>query len=279
MDMNPVSMLTKACGEGLLKEVYGDLVKPGVSQVGQAIGTILRLGNTVLWPIQMLNEKARLTIELNLESYRKKMADIPNEKVSAVAPEIGVPTLEKLGYVQDQELRELYSSLLAKASSKDTVGFAHPSFLGIINNICPDEARFVKQYKRRYQIPFFQSVYSDTATGNWLEDTNLIVGISEDTKITYPEFLTAYISNLEGLGLLSIRRNDPISDSEWYESVEADVRERFKGYTPTPQYTELDLIRGRITLTGLGRLFVTVCVDDAQPVAPGDAPTSGAPLS
>jgi len=72
MDMNPVSMLTKACGEGLLKEVYGDLVKPGVSQVGQAIGTILGLGNTVLWPIQMLNEKARLTIELNLESYRKK---------------------------------------------------------------------------------------------------------------------------------------------------------------------------------------------------------------
>jgi hypothetical protein len=32
----------------LLKEIYTDLAKPGVSQVGLAIGTILGLGNTAL---------------------------------------------------------------------------------------------------------------------------------------------------------------------------------------------------------------------------------------
>ena len=43
---------------GLLKEVYGDLAKPGVEQVGKALGTVIGLGNTILWPIALANEKA-----------------------------------------------------------------------------------------------------------------------------------------------------------------------------------------------------------------------------
>lgn len=44
---------------GLIVEVYGDLAKPGVQQVGKALETVLGLGNTILWPLALANARAR----------------------------------------------------------------------------------------------------------------------------------------------------------------------------------------------------------------------------
>ena len=47
--------LMKKVGEAvpeILKEVYGDLAKPGAQQAGKALGTIVGLGNTILWPVE-----------------------------------------------------------------------------------------------------------------------------------------------------------------------------------------------------------------------------------
>jgi hypothetical protein len=44
----------------ILLEVYGDLLKPGVSQVGQAIGTLLGYGNTILMPLALKNQKSKI---------------------------------------------------------------------------------------------------------------------------------------------------------------------------------------------------------------------------
>ena len=120
----------------LLTQLYGDLAKPGVAQVGKALSTVLGLGNTILWPIQLLNERARIRLESNLERFRQKVSQIPLEKVTPVAPEIGVPIAEKLSYVADRDLRELYTNLLAKASNVDTVSQAHPSFVNVLRNLC-----------------------------------------------------------------------------------------------------------------------------------------------
>ena len=77
---------------GLLKDIYGDLAKPGVEQVGKALGTVLGLGNTILWPLTMLNERARIALEKNLEKYRRQLDG--KDKIVEVSPEVGVPVLE-----------------------------------------------------------------------------------------------------------------------------------------------------------------------------------------
>ena len=82
----------------LLKEVYGDLAKPGVSQVGKALSAVLGLGNTVLYPLHLINEKTRITLESNLQKYREKLKNIPDEKIIPVPPEIGVPIAETVSY-------------------------------------------------------------------------------------------------------------------------------------------------------------------------------------
>jgi hypothetical protein len=47
----------------IIKEIYSDLAKPGVQQAGKALSTVIGLGNTMLWPVALLNEKAKLSLE------------------------------------------------------------------------------------------------------------------------------------------------------------------------------------------------------------------------
>lgn len=117
---------------GLLVEIYGDLARPGVKQVGKALETVIGLGNTVLWPVAWANERSRIALEKNLERYRKEMESVPEEKVVGIAPEIGVPVAEKLSYVQDERLSALYVKLLAAASNVERLQYAHPSFVNVI---------------------------------------------------------------------------------------------------------------------------------------------------
>lgn len=50
----------------LIKEIYGDLAKPGVQNVGTALAAVLGLGVTLMWPIMWANERAKIALEDNL---------------------------------------------------------------------------------------------------------------------------------------------------------------------------------------------------------------------
>ncbi|MDC5019689.1 hypothetical protein NRA03_18095, partial [Acinetobacter baumannii] len=80
----------------LLKEIYGDLAKPGVAQVGIALATVIGLLNTCLSPIKFINEKTELKRQKNLEHLAKRLSVIPVENVVEVPPEIAIPIAEKL---------------------------------------------------------------------------------------------------------------------------------------------------------------------------------------
>ena len=103
MDDELLNSLTRS--PEILLEVYRDLAKPGVQQVGKALGTVLGLGNTILWPIHLINEKSRLALESNLERYRVKLEHVSQEDICSVAPEIGVPIAEKLSYVTNDTIQ------------------------------------------------------------------------------------------------------------------------------------------------------------------------------
>lgn len=48
------------CAKTILPQVYMDLAQPGVKAVGQALGTVLELSSTILLPLKLMNEKAKL---------------------------------------------------------------------------------------------------------------------------------------------------------------------------------------------------------------------------
>jgi hypothetical protein len=253
---------------GLLKEIYTDAAKPGVSQVGKALGTVLGLGNTILLPIHLLNERSRLVIEKNLEKYRMSLQDVPEAEIVPVRPEVGVPIVEKLTYVSDDELSDLYINLLSKASTVQTAGLAHPSFVHIINCLSPDEAILLKAVRAKKRVPFVETrLQKARVTTNlhiilqpdtWTVIKDLCTGLEGEFKFSFGENVEAYISNLSGHGILDIRRDVHVADLSVYQKLEDDLRaeaEQLEWYKTKAEDVELAFGRGKIEITPFGELF------------------------
>ncbi|MGP5209923.1 DUF4393 domain-containing protein [Psychrobacter alimentarius] len=247
----------------ILLEVYGDLLKPGVSQVGQAIGTLIGLGNTLLMPLALKNEKSKINIQNNLNIYRQKLETISEENIQSVVPEIGVPILEKLMYVSDETLVDLYTELLAKASDKEQCKSTHPSFVNIINNLSPKESKLLDVIDKSTKA---------------VVDVNVVVGESRKPCEQISEFvlddeyydknLTAYLSNLVGLGLIEINLTRHLKDSQRYELLETKIKDVYKkGPVQSDEHNvlfhmrngDLEFTRGCINTTSFGELFLIAC--------------------
>lgn len=247
---------------GLLVEIYGDLAKPGVKQVGRALDTVIGLGNTLLWPIALANEKSRIALEKNLENYRKEMEKVPEEKVVGVSPEVGVPVAEKLSYVADDRLSGLYVKLLATASNAETVGNAHPSFVNVINNMSPDEARLLDYFVTRSTLPFVKAKAVVPKLGSHSFVSGPITSPEAIVGLAFPENIDAYLSNLQGLGLLEVSDDKWLSDESVYASLQAPHQEHYsKMIANSPLFADrtLDFAKGVVTRTSFGKKFIAAC--------------------
>lgn len=247
---------------GVLVEIYGDLAKPGVKQAGVALGTVIGLGNTILWPIALANERARIALEKNLEKYRKAMELVPEEKVVEIAPEIGVPIAEKLTYVTDESLTDMYVNLLATSSSSDTLGDAHPSFVNVINNLSPDEARLLEHFVSNEVLPFViaKAVKADDGSHNVLSGAIVPEIVLEG--LNFPNNVDAYLNNLEGLGLLDIRKDEWLTDDTIYKPLQdrdKTALETIIASEPSLAGRKLEYTKGAVARTSFGRKFIAAC--------------------
>lgn len=247
----------------ILLEVYGDLLKPGVSQVGQAIGTLLGYGNTILMPLALKNEKSKITIQSNLNKYRQKLEEIPEENIQSVVPEIGVPILEKLMYVSDDTLVELYTELLAKASDKEQCQSTHPSFVNVINNISPKESQILERINEGLIAVVDVDIVSDSGNHPCEQVSELVL-----SDVFYDENITAYLSNLFGLGLIHISVKRSLTDVHRYELLENRIKEIYSkapivvGESKMAVHMaqgNLNFNRGTISITSFGELFLVAC--------------------
>ena len=241
----------------LIKEIYGDLAKPGVIQVGNALGTVVGLLNTCLAPIKYLNEKTELNRQNNLRKLAERYKEIPVERIVEVPPEIAVPVSEKLVYVSDENLVNMYIELLAKASTNEHANLAHPSFTNIINNLSPDEAKLIQIFFKNNSIPFLNYIGKNKNKDGFsvLKETNII--LPDHINLTSEQNTQAYLSNLEGLGLIKITSDQWLNDDKEYEALLA----HFQTIKPVqdqflePQNKELEYIKGVIIVTEYGEFF------------------------
>ena len=70
----------------ILGQVYEDLAQPSVKAVGNALGTVFEFSTSILLPVKLLNEKFKLNFTKNLNDYKKKLEEIPEEKRCEVHP-------------------------------------------------------------------------------------------------------------------------------------------------------------------------------------------------
>lgn len=245
----------------LLKEIYGDVAKPGVVQVGIALATVIGLLNTCLSPIKFLNEKTELNRQNNLKLLAKRFSEIPPENIIEAPPEIAVPIAEKLGYVSNEELRNLYIELLAKASTKDLNSKAHPSFVNIINNLSPDEAKLIEYLNKNQRLPIVDITVSDSQYMKYYIEQ--LVCLTPELTLDFPQNLKAYFSNLEASGLIQIEKGKWVYEDKEYDVYLDYLKSNIPRYDSEYSYIkkELDpdnaysLEKGSISVTDLGIMF------------------------
>ncbi|MGB1251422.1 MAG: Abi-alpha family protein, partial [Candidatus Promineifilaceae bacterium] len=145
--MSPINPNDPDALKALIKLVelsYNDLLQPAFRQIGSAAGTVLGLCNSALLPIKLLNAKTDAVFKANVRKLEAQVELIPEEKRVQIPPEIGVPILDRLTYVSNETLSDLFVNLLSSASSTDMFSTAHPSFIHVIDKLTPDEARILK---------------------------------------------------------------------------------------------------------------------------------------
>lgn len=116
--------------KAIVPEVYKDLAKPVVSEVGSVAGRTVKALLSPLRGFLWGWERIEKVIE---EGVSKKLEKIPEEKRKSPDPEIAVPLIQALGYTaQNETLREMYINLLANSMDTDQEKVVHPSFVEII---------------------------------------------------------------------------------------------------------------------------------------------------
>lgn len=207
----------------LAKLVYPDLLQPSFKQIGKALSTVLGLGNTVLLPIKMLNEKIEARFNHHMSMYKEALENVSEQDIVPVHPEIGVPILERFTYVQNDELSKMFVNLLAKASVEDSMNLAHPSFVWAIDNLTPDEAKLIESLLPRSRIYYMMPVGETALPSNEIFRSPIRYSLLEDEiEFSYPENILFYLDNLSRIGII----HDPLGGL--YSPKEPEILDRFK---------------------------------------------------
>ncbi|WP_256003658.1 DUF4393 domain-containing protein [Pedobacter deserti] len=119
--------------KALAPEVYKDVAKPALQEVGSVAGRTVKAFLAPLRGLLWGWERIEDFVETEV---KKRLDKIPEEKRKSPEPEIAVPLLQALTYTaQNETLREMYVNLLANAMNVDKNNVVHPSFVEIIKQM------------------------------------------------------------------------------------------------------------------------------------------------
>lgn len=247
--------------KGLLALVYKDLLRPSVQVIGKSLKAVLEFVSTPFMALQLQNDKVKLNLEKRLDEYAQKLHSIPEDKRCEVHPQIGLPIIEKLTYTTCDEIADLFTSLLASASSIDTANTAHPAFISMIERMSPDEARILEYLKDKEDIQYCDiNVYSNQNSGynTLFEHVSMI---EEDVALIYPENTNAYLANLVSLGILRDKKGTFRMDKTQYNRIKGkyQVEELTAKFVPE-RWKSIDVEESYYQVTPFGRLFIQACI-------------------
>lgn len=224
-------------------EFYKDTFQPAAQETGKLMARIPRAINAAFSGL----DKWILNKEYGIDETKKLLAQklqnaIP-EKIVEPDPYIAVPVIQAISYsMNSNDLRDLYANLLAKSMIEDSKNSVHPSFVEIIKQLSPFDA---KMLKRIYTYPF----------GSDNQDIHFS-DISNFGKVCVS------VDNLIRLGLISVPFDMSFLDDSGYNYIrKTDVYAAIA--------SELDSIHNRKTLssnyiknTTFGASFYNVCIHD-----------------
>lgn len=240
-------------------EGYNDMLKPTLKSVGNIIALPFQAIDAALEKPKMWVIEKQYNFEKTREILAQKLKDVHEEKIVPPENYVAVPALQQISYCFDSdELREMYANLLASSMNIDTKYNVHPSFVDIIKQLTPDEAKFLKYVSKGKSYPLLgvdiklSSGGHRTVVKNF---TNMAYGVCD-----CPEAVFSYLDNLERLKLINIYSDKWFTNELLYKSLEDHSYIQAIVNAPIEDGQKYSFSKGMFELTNFGRDFIKVCL-------------------
>lgn len=265
-----VTEIAKAIGEIVDKvPVYQDAVQPAAKEIGKGLQVVARAVNAALVPVEGLIWGVEQIRDFVRERVAKKLEAVPPEDIQQPKPHIAVPAIDALRYTGTEDsLSDLYANLLATSMDKATAYRAHPGFVDMIKNMCPDEARIMQLLSSQPYYPIVDIKSVSIADESYQVVCRHISLIGLDAKCEHPTLATNYLDNLERLGLIQVETTVRMQKDEPYTRIEdhPQIKQIIEPLKKV-EGRRADVEKMRLAVTDLGKQFIRACVldKDAQP--------------
>lgn len=242
-----------------LPELYEDGIKETAKESGKVLALVPRAINAALAPVRIWIAKKEYNVAATEKLLAEKLENISAEAIVSPEPYVAVPALQAIAYCQDsEELRNMYANLLATSMVSEIKNDAHPSFVEIIKQLSPDEAKLLKRISAgdRYPLIDVNLYSSNTSYHPQIRNFTLLAeGICD-----YPQNVFAYIDNLARLKIIDIPAGIYFDNDEAYMEVENNELIQNILHSQLPEGQQWKIKRKVFEVTQYGKKFIDVCV-------------------
>lgn len=235
-----------------------------VRQTDGALSTVVGFfNNVVLYPVK----KANITFKYKLEAFeddlKEKVKNIPEENLQIPPVKIAGPVLEALRYAYDEEeLREMYEEMLAKAMDKRKAHQVHRSYVDAVKQMEPLDAQVLRRIYDYNKISTVHIELHKAKSQQYYVNAMPYHYNAALCDLGDPFQISTSISNLLRLGLLI--STDGILNEGVAERIEKEsyVQEQYEIYSQLPGGATIFVREDCdiLSLDSYGRCFVDVCI-------------------
>lgn len=233
-------------------------MRPVVRPIGEILGFLPRTIRVWLrgWEKWLINGEA--SVRMTAEAIEEKIKDVPADKIVEPDSYVAVPAIQQLTYCQDNpNLRELYANLLVSSMNIDTKWKVHPSFVDIIKQLNPDEAKILSPLKKGMTCPLLD-VRLVPPEGAFFE---VLVNFTDQAfdLLDQRNNISMYIDNLARLGLIRISMDRLMQENRYENTIRL-----CESLHHIPEFTsdnwKREYIKKLFELSEYGASFVSVVV-------------------
>ena len=208
--------------KGVATEIYKDALRPSVKPLGEILALFPRTLRVVFngWERWLNNREESLT--LTAQAIEDKVKQIPEEKIVEPEAYVAIPAIQQLCYCQNSEtLRDLYANLLVSSMNADKKWQVHPSFVDIIKQLNPDEAKYLKAFPT-VSLKIIPLIDVDFTLAGGSGEHPIITNFTDYhlDVLEYPQNICSYIDNLVRLNIIEIPYGKVLNDPQQYAELE-----------------------------------------------------------
>lgn len=240
-------------------KVYEDGAQSFVKESGVTLALIPQAINAALVPFRKWIIEREYSFKKTQALLEKKLQNKDVEDIVAPESYIAVPALQAISYSMDNEvLRNMYANLLANSMDINFKDSVHPSFVDIIKQMSPNDAKIYKEIYLSKVRPIMDLSMSIDNSGqnDYLYDITWIDSFDYET-------IAVCISNLVRMGLIEIDNGSSYTVDSNYDLIrnKNEYIQYKQKYDNVPN-VKISESKHFIKITALGKLFYTICVKD-----------------